>query len=99
GGAYVPGAARFVQGTLDTLLTADGSVDPAALSLRGTTFVVLYLGRTGGAPAALHHRADRHHRGDAGPRAADRGGTAQLAGVPARLGPGGPQRAVRRRFS
>jgi DNA polymerase-3 subunit epsilon len=40
----------FVQGTLDTLLTADGSVDPAALSLRDTTFVVLDLETTGGAP-------------------------------------------------
>jgi DNA polymerase-3 subunit epsilon len=40
----------FVQGTLDTLLTADGSVDPAALSLRETTFVVLDLETTGGAP-------------------------------------------------
>jgi DNA polymerase-3 subunit epsilon len=40
----------YVQGTLDTLLTADGSVDPAALSLRDTTFVVLDLETTGGAP-------------------------------------------------
>jgi DNA polymerase-3 subunit epsilon len=40
----------FVQGTLDTLLTADGSVDPAALALRDTTFVVLDLETTGGAP-------------------------------------------------
>jgi DNA polymerase-3 subunit epsilon len=39
-----------VQGTLDTLLTADGSVEPAALSLRDTTFVVLDLETTGGAP-------------------------------------------------
>jgi len=39
-----------VQGTLDTLLSADGSVDPAALSLRDTTFVVLDLETTGGAP-------------------------------------------------
>ena len=44
------GAARFVQGTLDSLLSADGSVDPAALSLRDTTFVVLDLETTGGAP-------------------------------------------------
>jgi DNA polymerase-3 subunit epsilon len=35
---------------LDTLLSADGSVDPAALSLRDTTFVVLDLETTGGAP-------------------------------------------------
>ena len=40
----------YVQGTLDTLLTADGSVDPAALSLADTTFVVLDLETTGGAP-------------------------------------------------
>src|SRR5919202_699507 len=40
----------YVQGTLDTLLSADGSVDPAALSLRDTTFVVLDLETTGGAP-------------------------------------------------
>jgi DNA polymerase-3 subunit epsilon len=40
----------YVQGTLDTLLTADGSVDPAALALRETTFVVLDLETTGGAP-------------------------------------------------
>ena len=39
-----------MQGTLDTLLSADGSVDPAALSLRDTTFVVLDLETTGGAP-------------------------------------------------
>jgi len=40
----------YVQGTLDTLLSADGSVDPAATSLRDTTFVVLDLETTGGAP-------------------------------------------------
>src|SRR5690349_14278679 len=40
----------YVQGTLDTLLSADGSVDPAALSLRDTTFVVLDIETTGGAP-------------------------------------------------
>jgi DNA polymerase III subunit epsilon len=40
----------YVQGSLDTLLTADGSPDPAALSLRDTTFVVLDLETTGGAP-------------------------------------------------
>ena len=40
----------YVQGTLDALLTADGTVDPAALSLRDTTFVVLDLETTGGAP-------------------------------------------------
>jgi DNA polymerase-3 subunit epsilon len=40
----------YVQGTLDTLLSADGSVDPAALSLLDTTFVVLDLETTGGAP-------------------------------------------------
>jgi DNA polymerase-3 subunit epsilon len=40
----------YVQGTLDTLLTAGGSVDPAALALRDTTFVVLDLETTGGAP-------------------------------------------------
>jgi DNA polymerase-3 subunit epsilon len=40
----------YVQGTLDSLLSADGSVDPAALSLRDTTFVVLDLETTGGAP-------------------------------------------------
>ncbi|WP_221326345.1 DEDD exonuclease domain-containing protein [Actinoplanes sp. L3-i22] len=40
----------YVQGTLDTLLSADGSVDPAALSLADTTFVVLDLETTGGAP-------------------------------------------------
>jgi DNA polymerase III subunit epsilon len=39
----------YVQGTLDTLLSADGSVDPAALSLADTTFVVLDLETTGGA--------------------------------------------------
>src|SRR6187402_157921 len=39
-----------VQGTVETLLSADGSVDPAALSLRDTTFVVLDLETTGGAP-------------------------------------------------
>src|SRR4051794_12389296 len=39
----------YVQGTLDTFLTADGSVDPAALSLADTTFVVLDLETTGGA--------------------------------------------------
>jgi DNA polymerase-3 subunit epsilon len=39
-----------VQGTLDTLLSADGSVEPAALSLLDTTFVVLDLETTGGAP-------------------------------------------------
>jgi DNA polymerase-3 subunit epsilon len=39
----------YVQGTLDTLLTADGSVDPAAVSLADTTFVVLDLETTGGA--------------------------------------------------
>src|SRR3954471_19086192 len=39
----------YVQGTLDTLLTADGSVEPAALSLADTTFVVLDLETTGGA--------------------------------------------------
>jgi DNA polymerase-3 subunit epsilon len=39
-----------VQGTLDTLLSPDGSVDAAALSLRDTTFVVLDLETTGGAP-------------------------------------------------
>jgi DNA polymerase-3 subunit epsilon len=39
----------YVQGTLDTLLTADGSVGPAALSLADTTFVVLDLETTGGA--------------------------------------------------
>ena len=82
----------------------DGSVDAAALSLRETTFVVLDLETTGGAPdgggiteigavkvrggeelgefgtlvnpgerhPAVHHRADRHHRGDAGAGAADR---------------------------
>jgi DNA polymerase-3 subunit epsilon len=50
GGAPIPEAARFVQGTLDTLLSADGSVDPAALSLRDTTFVVLDIETTGGAP-------------------------------------------------
>jgi DNA polymerase-3 subunit epsilon len=36
----------YVQGTLDTLLSAD----PAALSLQETTFVVLDLETTGGAP-------------------------------------------------
>jgi DNA polymerase III subunit epsilon len=48
----VPAVAQqaYVQGTLDTLLSADGSVDPAALSLRDTTFVVLDLETTGGAP-------------------------------------------------
>ena len=40
----------YVQGTLDTFLSADGSVDPAALSLSDTTFVVLDLETTGGAP-------------------------------------------------
>ncbi|MFI1988130.1 DEDD exonuclease domain-containing protein [Actinoplanes sp. NPDC020271] len=40
----------YVQGTLDTLLSADGSVDPAAVSLSDTTFVVLDLETTGGAP-------------------------------------------------
>ncbi|GID63214.1 DNA polymerase III subunit epsilon [Actinoplanes cyaneus] len=40
----------YVQGTLDTLLAADGSVDPAAVSLADTTFVVLDLETTGGAP-------------------------------------------------
>jgi DNA polymerase-3 subunit epsilon len=40
----------YVQGTLDTFLSADGSVDPAALSLADTTFVVLDLETTGGAP-------------------------------------------------
>ena len=40
----------YVQGTLDTLLSADGSVDPAALSLADTTFTVLDLETTGGAP-------------------------------------------------
>ncbi|GAA2667109.1 DEDD exonuclease domain-containing protein [Actinoplanes palleronii] len=40
----------YVQGTLDTLLSADGSVDPAAVSLADTTFVVLDLETTGGAP-------------------------------------------------
>jgi DNA polymerase-3 subunit epsilon len=40
----------YVQGTLDTLLSADGSVDPAARSLADTTFVVLDLETTGGAP-------------------------------------------------
>ncbi|MBG0568155.1 DEDD exonuclease domain-containing protein [Actinoplanes aureus] len=40
----------YVQGTLDTLLAADGSVDPAARSLADTTFVVLDLETTGGAP-------------------------------------------------
>ncbi|WP_433794145.1 DEDD exonuclease domain-containing protein [Actinoplanes sp. CA-252034] len=40
----------YVQGTLDSLLSADGSVDPAALSLADTTFVVLDLETTGGAP-------------------------------------------------
>ena len=40
----------YVQGTLDTFLSADGSVDPAARSLRDTTFVVLDLETTGGAP-------------------------------------------------
>src|SRR3954465_5752213 len=39
----------YVQGTLDTFLAADGSVDPAALSLADTTFVVLDLETTGGA--------------------------------------------------
>ncbi|MDY7084366.1 MAG: DEDD exonuclease domain-containing protein [Actinomycetota bacterium] len=39
----------YVQGTLDTLLSADGSVEPAALSLADTTFVVLDLETTGGA--------------------------------------------------
>jgi DNA polymerase-3 subunit epsilon len=39
----------YVQGTLDTLLAADGSVEPAALSLADTTFVVLDLETTGGA--------------------------------------------------
>jgi DNA polymerase III subunit epsilon len=39
----------YVQGTLDTFLSADGSVDPAALSLADTTFVVLDLETTGGA--------------------------------------------------
>jgi DNA polymerase-3 subunit epsilon len=39
----------YVQGTLDTLLAADGSVDPAARSLADTTFVVLDLETTGGA--------------------------------------------------
>ena len=42
----------YVQGTLDTLLSADGSVDPAALSLRDTTFVVLDLETTGVLPTA-----------------------------------------------
>ncbi|SNY32974.1 DNA polymerase-3 subunit epsilon [Paractinoplanes atraurantiacus] len=47
----VPGVAQpaYVQGTLDTLLSADGSVEPAALSLADTTFVVLDLETTGGA--------------------------------------------------
>ncbi len=40
----------YVQGTLDTFLSADGSVDPAAVSLADTTFVVLDLETTGGAP-------------------------------------------------
>ena len=40
----------YVQSTLDTLLTADGSVDAAGLSVRDTTFVVLDLETTGGAP-------------------------------------------------
>jgi DNA polymerase-3 subunit epsilon len=39
----------YVQGTLDTLLAADGSVEPAALSLADTTFVVLDIETTGGA--------------------------------------------------
>jgi DNA polymerase III subunit epsilon len=39
-----------VQSTLDSLLSPDGSVDAAALSLRETTFVVLDLETTGGAP-------------------------------------------------
>ncbi|GIE30244.1 DNA polymerase III subunit epsilon [Actinoplanes italicus] len=39
----------YVQGTLDSLLSADGSVDPAAVSLADTTFVVLDLETTGGA--------------------------------------------------
>ncbi|GIE84815.1 DNA polymerase-3 subunit epsilon [Actinoplanes regularis] len=48
----LPGVAQpaYVQGTLDTLLSADGSVDPAAVSLADTTFVVLDLETTGGAP-------------------------------------------------
>ena len=51
-GSTLPAVAQpaYVQGTLDTLLSADGSVDPAALSLRDTTFVVLDLETTGGAP-------------------------------------------------
>nr|GID84708.1 DNA polymerase III subunit epsilon [Actinoplanes derwentensis] len=39
-----------MQGTLDTLLAADGTVGPAALSLADATFVVLDLETTGGAP-------------------------------------------------
>ncbi|GLW32435.1 DNA polymerase III subunit epsilon [Actinoplanes regularis] len=48
----LPGVAQpaYVQGTLDTLLSADGSVDPAAVSLADTTFVVLDLETTGGSP-------------------------------------------------
>jgi DNA polymerase-3 subunit epsilon len=51
-GPNLPAVAQqaYLQGTLDTLLSADGTIDPAALSLRDTTFVVLDLETTGGAP-------------------------------------------------
>jgi DNA polymerase-3 subunit epsilon len=49
--AIVPGAQpAYVQSTLDSLLSAQDPADPAALSLRDTTFVVLDLETTGGAP-------------------------------------------------
>jgi DNA polymerase-3 subunit epsilon len=49
--AFAQGAPpAYVQSTLDSLLSPDGSVDAAALPLRQTTFVVLDLETTGGAP-------------------------------------------------
>ena len=49
--AFAQGAPpAYVQSTLDSLLSPDGSVDAAALPLRETTFVVLDLETTGGAP-------------------------------------------------
>jgi DNA polymerase III subunit epsilon len=48
----LPGVAQppFVQGTLDGLLTAAGATDLRDADLRDTTFVVLDLETTGGAP-------------------------------------------------
>ena len=61
-----------------------GITEIGAVKVRGGEQLGVFatLVNPGAADPAVHHRADRHHPGDAGAGAADRAGAAELPGVP-----------------